>query len=41
MVQQDDNRPSGQQNYPTTNKEEINRIVQSGEAIRAGAQQQD
>jgi hypothetical protein len=41
MVQQDDNMAPGQQNYPTTSKEENNQNAQSGEELKAGARQDD
>lgn len=41
MLPEDDNMAPGQQNFPTTSKEENNEHAQSGEEIKAGAQQQD
>jgi hypothetical protein len=41
MQQQDNNMAPGQQNYPSTNKEENNKNTLPDEEIRAGAQQDD
>jgi hypothetical protein len=41
MQERDNNMAPGQQNYPSTNKEENNKNTLSGEEIRAGAQQDD
>ena len=41
MLPEDDNMAPGQQNFPTTNKEENNENAQSGEEIKAGAQRED